>query len=376
MLHRAKLLRELESVSDKLFIDLSPQVNCAQKVWKQMVSDNNLAEKIAACQAPWPLPTWQGSIARTVSCEKWEQPYQLLSIDGSQVYPDKHQGTSCFLINIGTVILRYRTTTKGIFLNSVPTVFADRFAEFESDVAAGVDLVNCKREELELQAGFEGMQQLQEELPEVPALFLFDGSLIFWHLNAKEQVVKEHFLHSYCSILEKCAQKNMLLAGYISLPKSKDLINVMRTVLCGFDNNSKEYQKIDRLTDASLVSFFLKPGMRSIIFKSRSPITELYPESIAPHFFYYNAGVEIVRVEIPAYIANNETAVHFICGVIVDQIEKGAGFPVGVAEAHEQAVVKGPDREFFYHLIGKLGITHKKSFLSSQKSRKKRGIAV
>ena len=62
--------------------------------------------------------------------------------------------------------------------------------------------------------------------------------------------------------------------------------------------------------------------------------------------------------------------------IILDQSTKGRGYPVCIAEAHEQAVVKGPDREFFYHCIQKMGIEQKRHLAFSQKTLKKRGIGI
>jgi hypothetical protein len=47
-----------------------------------------------------------------------------------------------------------------------------------------------------------------------------------------------------------------------------------------------------------------------------------------------------------------------------------------LAEAHEQAVVKGPDRELFYQLVNKLGIEQKQRIFCSQKSIKKRRMGI
>jgi hypothetical protein len=62
--------------------------------------------------------------------------------------------------------------------------------------------------------------------------------------------------------------------------------------------------------------------------------------------------------------------------IIINQAQKGRGYPVCLAEAHEQAVVKGPDREFFYHMIQKIGYDYKQRINISQKSLKKRGIGI
>jgi hypothetical protein len=133
---------------------------------------------------------------------------------------------------------------------------------------------------------------------------------------------------------------------------------------------------LDRLSDTALGYFFLPAGTRSTVFTSNHPLVRLYPPDVAPCFFYFNVGVEIVRIEVPRYIAHDEIALNKMCGIMLDQVQKGTGFPVGLAEAHEQAVVRGADREFFYYLIDKLGLTHKRMLSMSQKVRKKRSIPV
>ena len=87
-------------------------------------------------------------------------------------------------------------------------------------------------------------------------------------------------------------------------------------------------------------------------------------------------GYEIARVEIPAWIARDDAKVDKVARMILDQSIKGRGYPVAIAEAHEQAVVKGPDRDFFYHCIQKMSIEHKLRVAYSQKVLKKRGIGI
>ena len=81
-------------------------------------------------------------------------------------------------------------------------------------------------------------------------------------------------------------------------------------------------------------------------------------------------------MEIPAWIARDQELLDRISRLLLDQAHKGNGYPVVLAEAHEQAVVKGPDRDFFYHLIQKLGIEKQRRITISPKSLKKRGIGI
>jgi NurA-like 5'-3' nuclease len=109
---------------------------------------------------------------------------------------------------------------------------------------------------------------------------------------------------------------------------------------------------------------------------SKAKIVEEYPDHLKPYFIYLDVGKEIARIEIPAWIAQQSEFVDSICSVVLDQSLKGNGYPVCLAEAHEQAVIKSPDRDFFNHLICKLGVEHKKRMYRSQKSIKKRTMGI
>ena len=92
-----------------------------------------------------------------------------------------------------------------------------------------VDFVNCRREELEFDTGIALMNNLKPTCaPEERLLLLVDGSLIFWHLEAKDPVVRMTFLSRYCASLETLYNQQHFCAGYISLPKNKDLVNLLR----------------------------------------------------------------------------------------------------------------------------------------------------
>ena len=99
-----------------------------------------------------------------------------------------------------------------------------------------------------------------------------------------------------------------------------------------------------------LFSKVLEPGERSSLFESSSKILELYGEHRIS-FFYLNVGEEISRVEIPKWVAQDNDLLNLVHTLIFDQAKKGNGYPTALIEAHEQAVVKAKDRDFFYELV-------------------------
>ena len=117
-------------------------------------------------------------------------PYSVTGIDGSQIYPDKHQGTTCYLLNIGTVQLFYGGAPQRVILTSTPYVYTG-CEDYAFDNSQ--EIINCRRLALELQAG----KEIKSDL------LLFDGSLIFWHLESKEKNIKEYFLPQYFHALEQ-----------------------------------------------------------------------------------------------------------------------------------------------------------------------------
>ena len=385
MLDRCKLIKEIQAVSDKLFVDTSYERNIAKEVWNKISKDPTFKYKVRAIKTNWIIPEWQGDLGDVFPVKKNLDNYIVLSVDGSQIYPDRHAGTPCHLINVGYVALNYGLSGKKVYFNSEPHVFAD-FGVNSDFLESPTELVNCRRQDFEFIAGYELASKYKKkyktgfqggEKKEIPQVFLFDGSIIFWHLESKAIEVKEHFLASYLRVMHKFYEEKLLMAGYISLTKSKEIVNLIRVALCDFViENCQEYKVVDRIVDAMIASFYLKSFERTTIFKNNSKITSYYPEHLQPHFFYMDIGSEIVRIEIPLWVAEDEKKVDLIANMIADQSIKGRGYPVALAEAHEQAVVKGPDREFFYHLINKINFEQNQVIKISQKSRKKLGMGI
>jgi hypothetical protein len=102
--------------------------------------------------------------------------------------------------------------------------------------------------------------------------------------------------------------------------------------------------------DADLFGETLAPGQRSACFLERNTAYERFHQRAV--FFYLNAaGAEIGRVELPEWAGEDDGVVSFVHAVIVDQIAKGQGYPVALKEAHEQAIVRTPDRLAFIELL-------------------------
>ncbi|MCK4265467.1 DNA double-strand break repair nuclease NurA [Candidatus Babeliales bacterium] len=386
MLNHEKLIREFEKHSSLLFPDNSGKKTTAKKIWNEIVQDPMFSQRSAVAQSSFLVPGWTGNLDDSfkINYENLSE-YTVLAIDGSQIYPDRNMpGNSCFLINIGGILLTYGKQSSVNFFSEPKILLPEHL--IRENISFSKDLIDLKREEFELEQSFKIALEKGFNKKNIPKVCLIDGSLIFWQLDSKTPEVKNLFLNSYLKYLNDFYENKILVAGYISFPKSKELVNLIKLGLCRYKiadciGCHKEHdffpcREVDNLLDTQITKFFLKPFHRTTTFWSTSKIIKSYPTHLKPYFFYLDVGEEIVRIEIPAWIAENPDYLETICKISIDQALKGKGYPITLAEAHEFAVVKGPDRNFFFNLVFKSGISQNKRLLVSQKSIKKLGLSV
>ena len=369
MLDRSKIIKELSSRVDGLENILALEHECARALWERVARDNALCEHLQSMPQQLSLPSWTGALGEKKSPDPITE-YDVVSIDGSQIYPDRHQGIDCFLINIGACHFKYRAHKSSVVFRTEPNVY---FSHEMPECDDSPESINALRTELEFKKGTQWFSNAGQTCDSFPRLLLLDGSLIFWHLHANESSQKSVFLDRYLTLLRELYEQNTLYACYISLPKSREMINVLRAAAL---LKSGEPIDFNYLLDIDIANFYLEASERSIVLCNHAPVTQRYPEHSKPHFYYVNSGYEMGRVEIPAWIAQDPEKLALVETIINDQLTKGFGYPIALAEAHEQAVITNTDREFFYHALRSLTMHHKTLFRQSQKLMKKQRAGI
>lgn len=285
--------------------------------------------------------------------------YAVCGIDGSQIYPDRHEGFAEYLINIGTAYFRYAHVSHAELKNK-PYLFSG----FESGTTATLvtpEFVNGQRTYYELKHATEVARY--HELP----IIMFDGALMFWHLQTP--AMQERFLVDYVAYLALLHTQDTKYLGYISASHSREIVTLLEQAAPLMDSAVV----FDHLVDTDIMEFFLKPGEFTQVFSPLSDLSNAYPAPLRPCFMYLHVGNEIARIELPTYIADRPDTVTYLATSVLDQVAKGNGYPVALSEAHEQAVVKAADRDFFYQMLQ----THyQKRVAVSSKLSKKRSAAV
>lgn len=313
--------------------------------------------------------------------------FTVLATDGSHIDVDRHHAAHCFLINIGAVALRYGSKPDAILENQ-PVMYSE-----DSDLMiASPD----KLREVPIEGNLLGMKRSVEECKRLAemaasipvgslALGIMDGTLILWNLEAYPEFVTETLLEKgYLVHLEEIrklnADRKIALASYISFPRSTDVVNALRVALCPqeFVDSDKcpacatrECYGISGVRDRDLFAGILTPGERSALFISPSKIQRHYGKHLV-HFFYLKLNEETARVEIPRWVAQDNERLELVHALLVDQCERGQGYPVALSEAHEKAVVTGADRENFWRLVDESLVEKHLPLAESEKSRSKR----
>jgi GNAT superfamily N-acetyltransferase len=134
----------------------------------------------------------------------------------------------------------------------------------------------------------------------------------------------------------------------------------------------RECDSVAGVTDRELFFDLLNEGERSALFISQSSIVRKRYGDHRVYFFYLKVGDEIARIEIPEWVAMDESRLSLVHALMLDQCRRGHGYPVALSEAHEQAVITGADRENFQQLVEMLMAEERIPITTSAKNRSKR----
>jgi len=351
-----------------------------------------LKKKIESSQTTWLVAGLTDGLSPRYKPPPLPPEFSILATDGSHIDVDRHQSTRCYLINIGAVVLGYGANPRA-FLDSFPALY---FGDEELVIAPEGAKGRAQPIEgalLGIKRGVDECQRLAELARELPkdssSLALLDGSLILWGLAGQsypEFVTEALLIKGFLRYLEEIrrlnAERRLALASYISFPRSTDVVNALRVALCPNETidtdkdcekcASRECEAVAGVQDRELFANTLEEGERSALFSSQSKIVKDHYGGHWVHFFYLRVDGEIARVEIPQWVAQGESLLDLTHSLVLDQCRRGQGYPVALAEAHEQAVVTGADRESFWQLVESLLIGEHLPTPTSAKSFSKR----
>jgi|SRR5271157_639992 len=274
----------------------------------------------------------------------------LVAADGSQINPDRHAAILYSLINVGVIILKsgsgdapeIKTYTD---LKYGDDLYTNHGMITEDMVALGRDLSERKKL-LEL-----GLQYSK------PVITFTDGPIELWGAEGSATEDYRRNREEHIRILSQLQSENIITAGYIDKPAA-DLVTRLLEISQIQENEMRTVRDVHTLRSVTDRWLFgeegrplLKKGERSAIFIIQSSSRNHYKGSLEIHFFYLNVGTDshpwIVRVEIPAWVAEDNEKVNLLHASLLEQCEiMGARpYPYLLHRAHETALVKQEEKE-------------------------------
>ena len=311
--------------------------------------------------------------------------HTVIATDGSQIAPSHHEIAYCYLLNMGRVVLHYGQNRHPL-MDSLPEIFyrpEDLYVSRQWGIRTEEWMSYC-RTASEATVLAELACSVKAGLSAVPTLAMVDGSLIYWFLEQIPADARDRILSPILEAWRQLREAEIPLMGYLSASRNVEGINFLRLLACphpvpdcvSFCPNQLEKvpcKVLDPLRDTALWSTQLKPGQRSLLWRSNARILDMYQDQQI-YFCYVHVGTEIARIEVPSWVAQNTTILDQALGLMLAQVQKGQGYPVAIAEAHNQAVVRGPDKASFFALLERQMIkAGLKNVGTSYKEARKRG---
>ena len=332
-----------------------------------------------------------------VTLEPAPEAHTVLATDGSQISPSHHEIAYCYLINVGRVVLHYG---QGRFplLDSLPEVIyrpedlyqsrpwgisTEEWMGHRRTVAEAVALAELG----EVVKAPESRPQLTPGAAPAPILAMEDGSLIYWFLDTLPTEARDHILPPILAAWDRLRQLGIPLVSYLSASRSSEGLNFLRLPACPFpqphcgQHCHGQSEKAPcggflPLRDAVFWATELAPGQRSPFWRSSASILDLYGDQRI-YFCYLHGGAEVARVEMPEWVVADADQCEMALRLVLTQVQKGYGYPVALAEAHNQAVVRGGDRRRFFALLERemMRAGLKNIGISAKEARKRGSIA-
>jgi hypothetical protein len=380
MLHREKVVAAVEKLAPKLFQTDTSALLFLKDAWTRFSSllDNFTVEEKLKNEFSLLLPKYTDEkLSLFYPVESSKKNYICASVDGSQIYPSRHEGISIALLNIGTVTLEYQSEQGVVSLESTPHIQQELdTTEYMVEIQT---LVDAERLNLELQQLMRVGHLLKKR--KIPFLLLMDGSFIFWNLVAQPRPFTEHYFSQYIDTLTDSVTEQLPFLCYTSKSHSRDCVRSLLAFLkhTEYQCIEEQFDEYKKITDATLLATILPPWHRTAFLLHRSQFTEQYPSELAVHFTYLATEDEIVRIELPRWMVKNKELSTSVLEFLVHQIKNGFGYPTTIALAHEQAVIKTPDRMFFANLLQQYAIQYNgniRSHNSQKELRKKLADAI
>ena len=278
-------------------------------------------------------------------------PLTLLSADGSQINPDRHDAVEFGVINVGAIRLLAGSAQAPQEITRSTLLYGDSLRS-----SAGAPLteeyVALLRDLFERKL----LVELAVKEP-LPVVTLTDGPLeLFREPNEAPEFQK--LFQEYQDVLRRLAGQGVVTAGYVDKPRADLVVRLLELVMPGIElEQVMRTRPLRFVTDGDLFQQRLAPGERSAVFAIQSSSSRHFKGALALHFFYLNVGRPehpwLARVELPAWVAQDAGLLNLLHAALVTQCQQMGShpYPYALHRAHEVALVSYAEKQQLENMI-------------------------
>ena len=290
-------------------------------------------------------------------CPNVVEKVTILAADGSQINPDRHASVDYCLVNVGAIQMQVGEA------GSPLTTIRSRLLYDQQMFVAGSRITERMVALMRDLSERTLLAELSKDL-ELPIITLTDGPLELWvgREGALEAREYERMFKEYLGTLRELHIIGASTAGYIDKPRGDLLVRLLEIAILPqdeLDKAGRDHRPFrGAVVDADLFSVLLDPGERSAVFEIQSRNADKYTAELALHFFYLNVGRDQkhpypVRVEIPAWVANDTQMLDDLHATLVKQCQVlgTRTYPYLLHRSHEVAVVTKDEKRQLENMI-------------------------
>ncbi|MGD2105900.1 MAG: DNA double-strand break repair nuclease NurA, partial [Anaerolineae bacterium] len=260
--------------------------------------------------------------------------FTVIAADGSQIQPDRHGAALYYMINVGSLIYRHGSG-EAPEASSEATIGYTEDDLYENGVPVAGNLLDVRRDLAEVRRLADGCAAERSG----PTAALVDGSIVLWVLKDLPGQARSTKVAAYLDQLERIRGAGSCIGGFISRPGYREIARLL--YLASVDGDKKKVGEqpnpLEHLPDRAIFTH-LPPGARSALFISPKEINRRYYARAGHevHFFYLNLASEgkgpvIARVEVPAWVADDDERLNLIHGAVVAQARITGDYPYALA---------------------------------------------
>ena len=371
MLELHKLLDDVDAMSQEAARRRDQYKELAKEARERLqMTEVNEALRAKIKQALVVDSTWRGAepledtLDRRHRPELPSEPYSLIGVDGSQIYPDTHGPALYYLINTGSIVLREGSGEAPLTKTEPQLLFEEGDLYDREYNLVQAELVNMQREMAEMRTLAElaaaERAYLGGDMDHL-VLAMKDGQLMLW-IGEREPGDTDKLLGQYIDYLDELQRAAAISVGFVGRPRSANVVRLLWVAGLDLENITKETVRSSRyraLTDRALFTPLLAPNQRSAIFLNTAVVNR---EQFARRnqricFFYMNVArypgadaARIVRVDIPQWVAERADLVDRLQMAIYNDCV-GTDFPYVLIRADELAVVSQQEKRDFEQML-------------------------